>query len=320
MKRERSAESGKPVAVVDVGSNTIKLLVAELSSLGDLKVLYERSDATRIESQYSTGGNMLTANGMDAGLKAIERLIQESLPCEPVHLRIVATGLVRESVNSKLFAEKVLEVTGYELDIISGEEEATGIALGVGTDSSWSNQPNYLVCDLGGGSLELIRVENRTVQATVSLPLGAVRLAKRFVSNARAVSVLSEMDVIAAHVHQTLSSSGFPFPPSSFFMVATGGAFATARAVFAEAKNISFDECVILSSSDLSGFLTKSASLTINQRVERFPQIPIERADIMPTALLVMLTLLEYANASEVHHSLRNLRFGLAAKLLDCAN
>ncbi|MFP6893833.1 MAG: hypothetical protein VCA18_08790, partial [Opitutales bacterium] len=114
--------------------------------------------------------------------------------------------------------------------------------------------------------------------------------------------------------------SGFPFPPSPSFMVATGGAFATARAVFAEAENISFDECAILSSSDLSAFLTESESLTIDQRVERFPPLPIERADIMPTALRVMLTLLEYVKASEVHHSLRNLRFGLAAKLLDCGN
>jgi len=319
MTRENASKFGKSVAVVDVGSNTIKLLVAELSSLGDLKVLCERSDATRIESRHSAGGHMLTANGIDAGLKAIERLIQFSLPFEPVHVRIVATGLVRDSVNGKLFGERVREVTGYELDIISGEEEATGIALGVGTDSSLLNQSNYLVSDLGGGSLELIRVENRIVRTTVSLPLGAVRLAKRFVSNVRAPSVQSEMDAIAAHVHQILSSSGFPFPPSPFFMVATGGAFTIARAVFAEAKNLSFDECSMLSSSDLSGFLAKSASLTIDQRVERFSPLPKERADIMPTALLVMLTLLEYAKASEAHHSLRNLRFGLAAKLLDCA-
>ena len=320
MTRERSSESGKSVAVVDVGSNTIKLLVAELSSLGDLKVQHERSDATRIESVHSTGGHTLTRNGMNQGLKAIERLLQESLPYEPVCIRIVATGLVRDSVNGKLFADRVLAVTGYELDLISGDEEATGIALGVGTDSFLSDQSNYLVCDLGGGSLELIRVENRTVRATASLPLGAVRLAKRFVKNACVPSAQSEMDVIATHVHQTLSASGFPFPLPPFFMVATGGAFATARAVFAEAKNISFDECVILSSSDLSAFLAESASLPIDQRVERFPPLPIERADIMPTALRVMLSLLEYANASEAHHSLRNLRFGLAAKLLDCGN
>ena len=320
MIRERSAEAEKSVAVIDVGSNTIKLLVAELSSLGDLKVQHERSDATRIESEYSTGGHTLTGNGMNKGLKAIERLLQESLPYEPVCVRIVATGLVRDSVNGKLFADRVRAVTGYELDIISGDEEAIGIALGVGTDSLLSDQSNYLVCDLGGGSLELIRVESRTVRATASLPLGAVRLARRFVNNACVPSSQSEMNVIATHVHQTLSGSAFPFPLPPFFMVATGGAFTTARAVFAEAKNISFDECVILSSSDLSAFLAESASLTIDQRVERFPPLPIERADIMPTALRVMLTLLEYANASEAHHSLRNLRFGLAAKLLDCGN
>jgi len=320
MTQEKSLESEGTVAVIDVGSNTIKLLVAELSSLGDLKVLHERSEATRIESELATAGHILTANGMDTGLKAIERLVEESLSHEPLHMRIVATGLVRDSINGKLFAEKVRDSTGYELDIISGDEEAVGIALGVGTDSLLSNRSNYLVCDLGGGSLELIRVENRIVRGTVSLPLGAVRLTKRFVSNARGPSVQSERDEIADHVRQVLCSSGFPFPPSPLFMIATGGAFATVRAIFAEAKNISFDKCSILSSSDLAAFLTESGSLTIGQRVDRFPPLPKERADIMPTALIVILTLLEHFKVSEVHHSLRNLRFGLAAKLLDCAN
>ena len=106
-----------------------------------------------------------------------------------------------------------------------------------------------LVCDLGGGSLELIRVENRIVRGTVSLPLGAVRLTERFVSNARGPSVQSERDEIADHVHQALCSSGFPFPPSPLFMIVTGGAFVTVRAIFAEAKNISF--AVSISSSRL---------------------------------------------------------------------
>ena len=217
MRRERSVQSGKSVAVVDVGSNTIKLLVAELSPRGDLKVSHERSDPTRIESQHSAGGLVLTANGMHAGLKAIERLIQESLPCEPAHIRIVATGLIRDSVNGNLFAERVREVTGYELDIISGDEEATGIALGVGTDSSLFNQADYLVCDLGGGSLELIRVENRIVRTTISLPLGALRLAKRFVCNAHAPSLQSEMDVNCRSCASNSFFQWFPISSQSIF-------------------------------------------------------------------------------------------------------
>ena len=319
MTRASSPEPGKPVAVIDVGSNTIKLLVVELSSLGDLLVLHERSDATRIESQISADGLALTEGGMVAGLKAIARLLEESQSYKPVIVRIVATSLIRDSVNGKLFAKRVREVIGYELDVISGEEEAVAIALGVGTDSSLFNHSNYLVCDLGGGSLELVRVEGRTVRATVSLPLGAVRLSRRFVSNARLAFVQSEMDTIVAYVHQILSSSGFPFPSSPSLMVVTGGAITTARAVFAEANKTPFDKYSLLSSSDLLGFLEESASLTIGQRVERFPPLSMERADIIPTALLVMLTLLKHVNSSEVFHSMRNLRFGLAAKLLDLA-
>lgn len=319
MTRASSPEPGKPVAVIDVGSNTIKLLVVELSSLGDLLVLHERSDPTRIESQNSPDGLALTERGIVDGLKAIARLLEKSQSYQPVLVRIVATSLIRDSVNGKLFAKRVREFIGYELDVISGEEEAVAIALGVGTDRSLFNHSNYLVCDLGGGSLEIVRVEERTVRATVSLPLGAVRISKRFVSNARLAFVQSEMDTIAAYVHQILSSSGFPFPSPPCLMVATGGAFTTARAVFAEANKISFDEYSLLSSSDLLGFLEESASLTISQRVERFPPLTMDRADIIPTALLVMLTLLKYVNSSEVYHSMRNLRFGIAAKLLDLA-
>ena len=320
MTQEKSLEPEGAVAVIDVGSNTIKLLVAGLSSLGELKVLHERSEATRIESELAIDGRILTAKGMDTGLNAIEMLMEESLSYEPLHVRIVATGLVRDSINGKLFAEKVRDSTGCELDIISGDEEAFGIALGVGTDSLLSNRSNYLVCDLGGGSLELIRVESRIVRATVSLPLGAVRLTERFVNNARGPSVQSERGEIADHVRQALCSSGFPFPPSPLLMIATGGAFATVRAVFAQAKNSSFDKCSILSSSDLEAFSTELGSLTIDQRVDRFPPLQKERADIMPTALIIILTLLEHFKVSEVHHSLRNLRFGVAAKLLDWAN
>jgi exopolyphosphatase / guanosine-5'-triphosphate,3'-diphosphate pyrophosphatase len=320
MTRGSSVNTGRPVGVIDIGSNTIKLLVAGLSSLGDLKVLHERSDDTRISCETSSDEVRLTEHGMNAGVKAVSRLISESLPHEPVDFRIVATGLIRESVNGKLFAERVREDTGYEVDIISGDEEALGIACGVGADALLPDESNYLIADLGGGSLELILVENRTVRTTLSLPLGAVLMSKRFVRNSSAPYAESDLDAISAHVRQKLSACAFPFPASPFFMVATGGAFAAVRAVFAKAKNILFDECSVLASSEISSFLSKSFSLTIDERVVRFPPLSTARADIMPTALRIMLTLLEHSKASEIHHSLRNLRFGLAAKLLDPAS
>ena len=304
------------VSVIDVGSNTIKLLIATSASDGSLVELHQISDPTRIGVGIGSDCPTLSGANMQAGLASIKRLLEHTQAHSPCDVRIVATGAVRDAINGKDFARLVLDATGHRLAILSGEEEATGIATGVSTDPALVDDADFLVCDLGGGSLELILTESRSATAMISLPLGAVRLTEYFIADARSTIPEMEMAAISKHVTDTLIKSEFPFPATSSKLIATGGSFVTARALFAERESISFENRSKLDRQELAELLKQTSSLTFDERLARFPTLSPNRADVMPAALACILALLDHVRVHEVRNSLRNLRYGIAAKLL----
>ena len=306
----------KTVAVMDVGSNTIKLLVASGTQDSSLLPLLEHSDPTRIGTGIGKDAPVLSETSMTEGVKAVERLFEKVEPFAPTAWRIVATGAVRDASNGTTFAEKIQTKTGHALEILSGEEEAEGIASGLATDDEIARRASFLACDLGGGSLELIRVEKNATRAAQSLPLGAVRLTERFLADPTSPISCEELERIFAHVREVLFTSGFPLQAPGSELVATGGAFVSARAVLAEREAIPFEERAKLSKQDLAGLLAETRSLTAEQRIERFPALPPNRADITPAALACILALMETASAETALNSLRNLRYGIAASML----
>ena len=197
----------RTVAVVDVGSNTIKLLVARNSPNGSLLPLLEHSDPTRIGAGIGSDAPVLSEKSVKEGVKAVERLLEKAIPFAPTTLRIVATGAVRDASNGAAFAEKVQAATGRPLEILTGEEEAAGIAAGLATDPELAPRESFLACDLGGGSLELIRVEELSAQAVTSLPLGAVRLTERFLADPAEPVSNEDLERLSAYVRKVLADA-----------------------------------------------------------------------------------------------------------------
>lgn len=304
------------VAVIDVGSNTIKLLVATRGVDGAVTPLDQASEATRIGVGMGSNHAALTTNVMQAGIVSIKKLLEQSKNHSPEEVRIVATGAVRDAVNGLEFAQRVEEDTGHPLCILSGSSEATGIAAGLLTDPELNESRDFLACDLGGGSLELILVVDRSVQAKVSLPLGAVRLTERFIPNPHAPVPVAETDAIEAHVRKTLADSGFPFADKTSLLIATGGSFYTTRLILAKREGIRFEERSRLSREDFAELRVETARLSLEGRHRHFPELPPNRADVLAAAFSCIIALLDHANAQEIRNSLRNLRFGIAAELL----
>ena len=301
---------------MDVGSNTIKLLVATADSNEELIVLHEQSDPTRIGTGIGSDLPVLNESAMAAAVEAIQRLLKQATVHEPDHIRLVATGAVRDASNGNEFAECVRTATGHDLVILSGEEEAAGIAAGLATDPVLTGKPDFLACDLGGGSLELILVEDRAVRAKTSLPLGAIRLAEQFISETTNIVPAEELRAICPHVREILATSGFPFPSIGNDLVVMGGSFVVIRAIMAERDGMPFRERSLVSQQEIAGLLAEISQLTLPQRIERFPPLSPNRADVMPAALACILALLDYLSANKVRNSLHNLRYGEAARLL----
>jgi len=301
------------IGVIDIGSNTIKLLVAETGST--LAVHYETTWETRIGTSLGLKDQpFLGKSVIKRACDTVKSLIAEAGAYHVDRFVVAATSAVRDAGNSDEFMDAIHAATGQRLQLLSGEEEAAYIGFGVATDPVLSQYDEFCLADLGGGSLELIHFKHRELIAKTSLPLGAIRLSKQLLEDPRQPMESSEMRRIVRRVRKTIDESGFRFPSESKVLAGTGGGLAVARAIRASWLGQRPEEASnALSLAYLRFLYIELAAMPLEERT-RIPALPPERADIMPTALIVLLTVAEMANAASFIFSERNLRYGIAAR------
>jgi exopolyphosphatase/guanosine-5'-triphosphate,3'-diphosphate pyrophosphatase len=166
----------KKLAAIDIGTNSIKLLVAAVDETGVLEVLSREKSPVRLGSETLSTGR-LAPEAIEAGVAAIEQFLRSVAAQEAELVRAVATCAVREAENSQEFLDAVRRRTGIEVDVVSGEEEARLIHLAARSEFSSRLDPLFLI-DIGGGSTEFVVSNGERVLLTESLPLGSVRLAE----------------------------------------------------------------------------------------------------------------------------------------------
>ena len=306
-------------AVIDVGSNSIKLLVADRAP-GGLREVLTTTLEVRIGTGIASGTPSLSEDGMARGLSAIAELYAAALKEGAGRFMAVATSAVRDAANGSAFRERVQAATGLELRILSGTEEADGIGRGLTTDPALSGLRNFQVYDLGGGSLECLDFRDRRVSSAVSLPLGCVRLTEMFVRAPQGPLEPEDLAAMTRHVTETLLSSGFPLPAAEgTAFVGTGGTVTTARAILAAKVGLKLaDSDPRVPVASLREMLALIGPVDVASR-KTVPGLPASRADVFPTALATLLVVAGLSGAQSFQHSFRNLRWGLAAQLLDQA-
>jgi exopolyphosphatase / guanosine-5'-triphosphate,3'-diphosphate pyrophosphatase len=166
------------LAAIDVGTNTIKLLVASVDDEGSLEVLSREKALVRLGTDTLSTGK-LSAEAIEAAASAVEQFLRSVKAQGAELVRAVATCAVREADNSARFIEEIRRRTGVSVDVISGEEEARLINLAVRSEFPSRLDPLFMV-DVGGGSTEFVISNGSRVLSTESLPLGVVRLAARY--------------------------------------------------------------------------------------------------------------------------------------------
>lgn len=166
------------VAAVDVGTNSVHLLVAEVSSDGEVRPI----DAARHQVELGSGGldaHQLTPAAFDRGVEALTKIAETARRFEVDDITAVATSAVREAANGPQFVRAVKEAAGIHLRVIPGTEEARLVYLGVRSALDLTKGPALLV-DIGGGSTEFILADGDGPKTVASLHLGHIRLAERF--------------------------------------------------------------------------------------------------------------------------------------------
>lgn len=304
------------VAVIDIGSNSIKSLVATRNADGRPVALHSQTIEARISAGISREHPVLSDEGMQRGLAAVEELLATARPFLPAQTVLVATSAVRDAANGAEFRARVLAATGHAIRILSGDEEANYIGRGLTTDPALTGWRDFYVFDLGGGSLECLSFKNHAIVQGLSLPLGCVRLTERFVADATAPVSAEAITAIQTHSRRLLDASGFRFDVPGSAAVFTGGSMTTTRALFGAEVGLPLQTASPeIPVSRIQALLTRVAALPLVER-RQIPGMPGSRADVFPAALATVLTIAEAGRITRFHHSLYNLRWGLAATLL----
>jgi len=280
-------------AVIDIGTNTVKLLVADVQD-GQVTPVVSKDQMTRLGEGVNHTKHLSRA-AVTRTIEAIRHFALDAKDLGAADVLALTTSAARDAGNCREFLEEVRRQCGLDVQVISGEREAELIFRGVCSDPLWSKR-RLLVMDVGGGSVEFILGSAGTIERCRSLPLGAVRLTEQFHQ-----AGFGEMaEFLRRELHQALAD----YRVNGWKLIGTGGTGVTlARIGHGDADHI------ILSQEELRALLTSLHAMTLEER-QNIPGLPPDRADIIVAGAAVYLFAMESLQAHELTTSVRNLRYG----------
>ena len=317
MIQSRTMRKGEIVAIIDVGSNSIKLLVIRKNiKNNNLESLYSKTLETRISSGISLNPPKISDDAISAGVQSIRELCNEALCYKPLEIRIVATSAIRDATNGSKFNRQVELATGLNVKILTGEQEAHAIGMGVLCDPQVKTINKFMQIDLGGGSLECIHFRCDSIVQATSLALGAVRITEHFITDPTQPIRREVEKSIQKYVTKLIKNEGLLKTPKLGSLIATGGAVKVARAILAARDNTALEEySPIISLLQIRELKAELISLPLTERI-KINSLPATRADILPAALITIEQIMHLMGHKQLIHSEYNLRYGIALDIL----
>jgi exopolyphosphatase/guanosine-5'-triphosphate,3'-diphosphate pyrophosphatase len=189
------------LGVLDVGSNTVHLQIMDAHH-GSAPVPYESFKEEIRLAEFLTDSGDLSSDGIKTLLGTLNRLKNQARGIKIDETLAFATSAIREANNSEKVLEAVLDETGIDLEVLSGEDEARFTFLAVRRWVGWS-AGDVLLLDIGGGSLEIARGDQENPRYSNSVMLGASRMTRQFLSG----DPFSEKSLkkLEKHIEETLA-------------------------------------------------------------------------------------------------------------------
>ena len=298
------------LAAVDVGTNSLHLVVARTTDGDRFEVLTREKEMVRLGSG-STDMKELTPDAIDRAVAALDRFkrIADSYSAP---MRAVATSAVREAENRAVLLRRSFGEAGVEIEVVSGVEEARLIHLGV-LQALEVFDRRLLLCDIGGGSTELLIGEEGEVLASISLKLGAVRLTNRFFANDTLHP--SAVDSCRRHIQGVLSSFDRTVRDHGYEVAI--GSSGTIEQVLRIARGLANEDP--LRTLNGASLKRKAISAVVEAAVEArrsgdtsgLPDLDVKRADILLAGSLVLEGVVKRFGIKEVVLSEYALREGV---------
>lgn len=301
------------IAVVDIGTNTLLLLVVQRDGDG-LTRIHDACKFGRLGKGLDTSGN-LADESIERSLAITREYRAEMDRLGVTRVAAVGTQALREAGNAALFREPAEAVLGAPIQIIAGEREAELVALSVARSLPELAEGTFAIADVGGGSTEIIVSRDGAVDWYTSLAIGSVRFAERHLVSDPPTADQSR--AMIADIDRALAGLDLP---DGAPLVATAGTATTIATV--ERRMRVFDADAInglrLPPAAVERQLARHLELSVSER-RSMPGLEPERADVIPAGVAIYARLMRAMNAPELIVSDRGVRWGLAHALAEGA-
>ncbi|MBQ8556818.1 MAG: Ppx/GppA family phosphatase [Clostridia bacterium] len=278
------------VAVIGIGSNSVRMLIAEVVN-GDIRRIRREREGTRLFAGLDANHN-LSRDAMDKSVAAVKAMAQSARQDGCDELRLFATSATRDAANQAAFCARLLAETGLELEICSGEKEAALSFLGATEDGESG------VIDIGGGSTEIVVGQGANIRCAFSCQMGAVRLSG--LTPIRDHGDLPAVETMAAQIlEERLREHPALTLPAAWR--GTGGTFTTLAAIV---KGIRWTERTymhgtVLTLTDVERVGRELADMTIEER-KALPGLQPNRADIVVHGICILLACMRRLGIGEI--------------------
>jgi exopolyphosphatase/guanosine-5'-triphosphate,3'-diphosphate pyrophosphatase len=296
-------------AVVDVGTNSVKFVIAELGEDGSWTTVVDRAEVTRLGEGLDEGGE-LQPEPIERTVEAVAAMVDEARGAGVAEIAAVGTAGLRIASNSATFLDAVRERTGVEVEVISGEEESRLAFLAV-TAALELGDGTLVVFDTGGGSSQFTFGHAGHVDERFSVNVGAVRFTERFGLD----GVVGEQTVAAAREAIAADLESLRGRPSPDVVVGMGGAVTNLTAVKHELA--AYDPSVIqgatLEAAEVDRQIELYRTRTADERRGVVGLQP-KRAEVILAGALIVRTVLAKLGRESLTVSDRGLRHGVLAE------
>jgi exopolyphosphatase/guanosine-5'-triphosphate,3'-diphosphate pyrophosphatase len=300
----------KHVAAIDVGSNAVRMGIARLDGRSGLEYLQVHREPLRLGQDSFTQGRISTAHRRSL-VETFQRFKELFDQNAVVAYRAVATSALRDAANAQSVIDEIRKRTRIQLEVIDGLEEARLIHTAV-VRSRCVSTAQFMLVDIGGGSVEIVVSKNSQIQFIQSLPAGTVRLLGRSDSSRDAKAALRQQ--IEKHLAKIDSPLRTLLQPGACEMVATGGNPRTLGRLRADVFNKT--NRAKIKRTELEFLVDNLFGCSDKERMQRY-QLGANRVDVILPASMILLRLMEMFEFTKIKLPPEGLKEGLIYGLFD---
>lgn len=305
----------KRIAVMDLGTNTFHLLIAE-GPADNFTTVFKATEAVKLGEGGINQGTIQPA-AFARGLAAMQRLQDQILDHRVTGVKAIATSAIRSAANGQDFIDQVKETTGIQIELINGEQEAGYIYKGIDA-SGCLNDNNALIMDIGGGSVEFIIANNDEVLWKKSFEIGAARLMDKFhQTDPIPVASIKELTRYLDGKLMELFAAAIKYKPTT--LIGSSGAFESFAEIIELKKGRKFNteqtKVYEFDTDDLLDLIELLIKSTHALRASMKGIIPV-RVDMIVVASLLTIYMMQKLGLTDVTMSTYSLKEGVLVHML----